>query len=122
MPGGHKGRRLRAVPALDAHPLTNYDGAFLICRESHRLPLGTRADHWNDETDERGQLLGWRRTLMCERCSAIVTDRMDTSGRVRRAIRYPAGYSIPRDVGGVITRRDVRLERVRRMREGRAAG
>lgn len=102
--------------AIDqAQMLANYDERFLVCREQHDLPLGTRHDHYDEERDDGGRLIGWRRVLMCRRCGGIATDRLGLDGRNKRVMRRPEGYSIPRDVGGYVTKRDVRLERVRRL-------
>lgn len=130
MTGGRTGRRLRAVPmgstttVIDqAQALANYPEAFLVCRESHRLPLGTKEDHWDEEHDEGGRVfVGWKRVMMCERCHAIVRDRLDSTGKMTRHVKLPDGYRIPRDVGGYVTRRGVRLERVRRIRSQAATG
>lgn len=95
-------------------PLPGYDERFLICRESHDLPYGDRADHWQAET--RGGRRGYRRVMMCRRCAAIVTDWLDArTGQNTRAIRHPDGYRLPREAH--VTRRTVRLERVRRLQQ-----
>lgn len=102
-------------------PLLDYDAQFLACREQHDWPIGDpQQDHWRDELDGR-RLLGWRRTMMCRRCHSIATDTMDPSGVFRRSVRYVKGYTIGQDRGRVY-RPQVRLERVRRIRDESAAG
>jgi len=117
MPGGTgKGRRLRAVPRSLQAPddwASNYDRRFMVCRgESHAMPYGTPADHWAEEIDG-GRLVGYRRTLVCDRCKMIQTDRVNLRGEFTRTNRYPEGYRLSRDQFGHVGRRDARLARLR---------
>jgi hypothetical protein len=117
MPGGTgKVRQLRAVPRSVQAPddwAAGYDPRFMTCRgETHAMPYGTSQDHWTEERDG-GRLVGYRRTMVCDRCRMIQTDRCDLHGGFTRSCRYPEGYRISREKFGHVGRREARFARLR---------
>lgn len=120
MPGGPTGRRLLAVPepiTVDVDPLDDYDPRYLICRgEAHAWPFDDpKQSHWNEEHEE-GRVVGHRRVMMCPRCKAIATDKIDRYGKFTRNTLLPEGYRISRQTHGFIPKGRIRLASINRQR------
>lgn len=115
-------RKLRAVPNLRPHAeqapdpgrLLDYEEAFLVCRDvQHSWPPPNEWG-WHRVVNDTGRTVGYSRTMMCTRCHTIARDVIDAkTGRGARQYRYPRGYSMPAGQG--VTKRDVRLEQLRRV-------
>ena len=103
------------LPGVSLGPLADYDDKMLLCRaERHDWPIGGPSDHWWEDVDDRGRLVGWWRELTCRRCRAVQLSTMDLEGYLNNKIRRrPRGYRIPKDTG-VTAKRYARLARVAR--------
>jgi len=122
---------LRAVtdPAPHAHAeqapdpgrLLDYDEEFLACRDVQHTWPPRKVWRWKQLTNETGRTVAYSRSMMCARCHTIARDVIDAyTGESRQTYHWPAGYSMPKGQG--VTKRDVRVEQVRRVAASFAAG
>lgn len=116
MPGRRR-KHLQTVPEdVRAAPLMTYDPTFLACRDvMHAWPTPDGWS-WHRVVDDHATVHGYSRTMMCTRCHTIARDVIDArTGESHRQYRYPEGYSMPR--GQAVSRREVRVEQLRRVVE-----
>lgn len=108
--------RAHAEQAADPARLLDYDETFLSCRDvMHAWPPRSEWT-WRRVVGDTGRTIGYARTMMCTRCHTIARDVIDAkTGKGQRSYRYPTGYSMPKGQG--VTKRDVRLEQLRRVVE-----
>lgn len=75
--------------------LKKQDGNTLACRD-----LG---HNWQPATAKRVPT-GYLRTLACDSCGAIKTQRLDHTGHIlRTSMSYPDGYARPKGAGRLTT-------------------
>jgi len=116
MTAEEQSRRVHSEQAADPARLLDYAPDFLACRDvQHTWPPRTDWS-WRRVTSDSGRVTGYSRTMMCARCHTIARDVIDArTGQSRRSYTYPAGYSMPAGQG--VTKREVRLEQLRRVVE-----
>jgi hypothetical protein len=94
--------------------LGDYDPTFLVCRDVQHTWPDPDTWKWNVQRDEHERVVSYSRSMMCQRCHTIGRDVIDAStGQGKRTYRHPAGYSMPKGHG--VSKRDVRLEQLRRI-------
>lgn len=110
-----------AEQAPDPARLLEYDPEFLSCRDVMHTWPDRRVWRWKQVTDEQGRTVAYSRAMMCTRCSTIARDVINArNGASVRTYHWPEGYSMPK--GQAVTKRDVRMEQLRRVSELFAAG
>lgn len=101
----------------DSWDLSSYPLRYLRCRGNRHVfpePEDTPA-RWTRVVGPTGRLLQWRRSLVCGRCTLMLTETIDarTGHRERTLPHYPDGYL--RKGLGRLPVSDVRLEELRRI-------
>jgi hypothetical protein len=104
------------VDPVASDMLETMRGEFLECREGQHSWPRNAGRSWRVIKNIRGRVVAYRRTMMCVVCGTIRRDIIDARNAEKSTYyRHPDGYKMPK--GSNVTKRDYRLELIRRVRD-----